>query len=45
MDEFMRTTLNYYNENADTFAAGTVGVEFGEVQSRFLRYLKNGAKI
>lgn len=38
-------TLNYYNENAQSFASGTVSVEFTEVQVRFLKKLNLGAYI
>lgn len=38
-------TLNYYNEKAQIFAAGTVSVEFTEMQDRFLRKLNLGAYI
>lgn len=38
-------TLNYYNENAQSFASGTVSVEFTEVQDRFLKKLNLGAYI
>ena len=32
-------TLKYYNENAQSFASGTVSVKFTEVQDKFLRNL------
>ena len=35
----MDKTLNYYNENAQSFASGTVSVEFTEMQDRFLEKL------
>ena len=38
-------TLNYYNENAQTFAAGTVSVKFTEMQDKFLKKLNPGAHI
>lgn len=38
-------TLDYYNTNADTFAAGTVSVDFEETQNRFLEMLEPGAFI
>ena len=41
----MNKTLEYYNANADKFVSGTVGVEFTEIQDRFLAYLKDGAKL
>ena len=41
----MDKTLNYYNENAQSFASGTVSVEFTEIQDRFLEKLDPGAYI
>lgn len=38
-------TLNYYNENAGEFAAGTVNVCFTEIQDLFLKYVPEGGKI
>ena len=35
----MSNTLNYYNENAKSFIAGTVNVDFVKVQDIFLRLL------
>lgn len=35
-------TLDYYNQNADTFAAGTVSVDFKEAQDKFLSRLRPG---
>lgn len=40
-----RNTLDYYNKNARKFAEGTVAVDFGKVQNRFLDKLDQGAKI
>ena len=37
-------TLNYYNQNADSFIEGTVSVNFKEVQDKFLQLL-SGKKI
>ena len=37
-------TLNYYNQNADSFLEGTVSVNFKEVQDKFLQML-SGKKI
>ena len=37
-------TLNYYNQNADSFIKGTVSVNFKEVQDKFLQML-SGKKI
>lgn len=38
-------TLDYYNQNADSFAAGTVNVDFQETQQRFLKKLDKGSYI
>lgn len=35
----MDKTLNYYNENAQSFASGTVSVEFTEIQDKFCKSL------
>lgn len=39
------TTLDYYNQNAKKFITGTISVDFGIVQNRFLDKLHPGAKI
>lgn len=38
-------TLKYYDKNAESFVAGTVGVAFTEMQDRFLALLPPGGKI
>lgn len=38
-------TLDYYNQNADTFIAGTISVDFKETQNEFLTRLHPGACI
>ena len=38
-------TLKYYNENAKSFASGTVSVKFTEVQDKFLEKLNPDAYI
>lgn len=39
----MNDTLNYYEKNAEAFANGTLGVEFVDIQDRFVNLLsKNG---
>lgn len=38
-------TLNYYNENAQSFASGTVSVKFTKVQDKFLEKLNPDAYI
>ena len=32
-------TLDYYNQNAKEFVAGTVSVDFNEIQDRFIEKL------
>ena len=39
------TTLDYYDQNAEGFAAGTLDVKFTAIQDRFLGYLVPGALI
>ena len=39
------TTLDYYNQNADTFFLGTVSVDFTQTQNKFLNYLNPGDSI
>lgn len=39
------STLNYYNQNADTFVKNTVYVDFKETQDKFLSYLKRGDRV
>jgi SAM-dependent methyltransferase len=41
----MSKTLDYYNTNADKFVAGTVSVDFNQVQDKFLGYLSEHALI
>lgn len=41
----MNDTLKYYQENVDTFVAGTVNVDFGITADRFLQHLSPGASI
>lgn len=38
-------TLDYYNQNADIFAAGTVSVDFKKTQDKFLERLRPGNHI
>lgn len=38
-------TLDYYNQNADSFVAHTLNVEFEQTQNRFLKKLQPGAAI
>lgn len=48
MSEYMTDidkTLKYYNENAQSFASGTVSVKFTEVQDKFLEKLNSDAYI
>ncbi len=39
-----KTTIDYYNQNADTFAEQTIAVDFQKTQDRFLKSL-HGPKI
>ena len=39
------TTLDYYNKNAKKFITGTISVDFGTIQNRFLDKLHPGAEI
>ncbi|MBR7020318.1 MAG: class I SAM-dependent methyltransferase [Lachnospiraceae bacterium] len=41
----VKTTINYYDQNAETFVKGTVDVEFTDVQDRFAALLKTGDHI
>lgn len=42
MTDTISTTLNYYNQNADSFIQGTVSVDFSQVQDKFLERLNVG---
>lgn len=42
MTDTISTTLNYYNQNADSFTQGTVSVDFSQVQDKFLERLNEG---
>lgn len=41
----MRTTLEYYDRNAEKFVEGTVSVDFSDTQTRFIEKLAPGACI
>lgn len=41
----MDKTIDYYNRNAEKFAAGTLNVDFGKIQDLFLNKLPAGACI
>ncbi len=41
----MNMTLDYYNKNASSYVMDTLGVEFSEVQSKFLSYIPKGGLI
>lgn len=45
INESLNRTIDYYNQNANTFVSVTVNVEFTEVQDMFLNNLTNGAFI
>ncbi len=38
-------TIAYYNQNAASFIAGTVDVDFTKTQEEFLRFLPSGARL
>lgn len=42
---FQNTTLAYYNQNAHSFAASTVSVDFTATQARFTAHLPQGGSI
>ena len=39
------TTIDYYNNNAESFISNTVNCEFSDMQDKFLNYLSKNAKI
>ena len=41
----MSETIEYYEKNAQDFAASTADIEFSELQDTFLAELKNGASV
>ena len=41
----MSETIEYYEKNAQDFAASTADIEFPELQDIFLAELKNGASV
>ena len=41
----MSETINYYNQNAEAFIAGTINVNMSDIQSRFLQEIPSGALI
>ena len=41
----MSETIEYYEKNAQDFAASTADIEFSELQDTFLSELKNGASV
>ena len=41
----LNKTINYYNENTESFIAGTVNVDFSDIQNRFMNKLKSGSFI
>lgn len=45
MNMLLRSTLLYYNQNARTFAAATVSVDFTATQTRFMAHLPQGGSI
>lgn len=45
MSDNTKTTLDYYNSNADIFIGDTVDIQFTSIQDMFLKYLEPGALI
>ncbi len=43
--KIMSETLDYYDQNAESFASGTADIEFSAMQDLFLSLLKEGASI
>ena len=43
--DYKEKTLEYYNQNDETFIDGTLSVDFSKTQEKFLSYLKLGDKI
>lgn len=41
----MNDTINYYNENAQSFIEGTVAVDFSNIQNRFMNKLIEGSYV
>lgn len=41
----MNKTIDYYENNADTFVTGTIDVKLAEIQNRFLTFLPEGGTI
>ena len=41
----MQETLKYYDQNAEMFIAGSLGIDMSETRSRFVAYLPNKAYI
>lgn len=41
----MNETLNFYNENAKSFIAGTIDIDMSHIHKRFLEYLPEKASI
>ncbi len=42
---FMKETLSYYNQNADSFIEGTQNADMSDQYRLFLKYLPNGGKL
>ena len=41
----MNTTIDYYNKHAESFADGTLSVDFSDVQDRFAELMPANARI
>ncbi|MBR2835985.1 MAG: class I SAM-dependent methyltransferase [Coriobacteriales bacterium] len=41
----MNETIDYYNNNAESFISGTLNADMSDCRNRFLRYVKPGGRI
>ena len=44
-DTLMNSTIEYYNNNADSYYEQTAGVDFSDLYERFLKYIPEGGRI
>ena len=45
MSDYTETTIDYYNQNADSFVLGTANADMGPVREAFLAYIPAGGRI
>lgn len=45
MNKMRSETINYYNENAKEFCAGTINADMSVYRSKFIAFLEQGARI